>query len=301
MLRTQDFDVSPPMPHDFEVPNVQSLAFVASTQLCQVLRAVFELHQKRQPARPDEVARIEGLLCDWVRELPDDLRIYDRSGGRKPYCRAVSEFMIQYFTTIIFSEILGHKGREQPWQVSVPSLIAASCAVALLDDIYCRDEAIFLPWTIGCSCLVIALPLIHHVPPSPAKEAARKIELTVLRSVMMEMRDRYGDARMVLRMMKGLEKSTKRTATGENPSPPTTQVPFSRAPELFPFPPTLCENMDLVALASAPVDEYAAFSFAPVQNWPADDAVFDFALVDLFGGDDMGFGLVGEQEGFAMD
>ncbi len=78
--------------------------------------------------------------------------------------------------------------------------IAASCAVALLDDIYCRDEAIFLPWSAGCSCLVTALPLIHHVPQSPLKEAARKTELGVLRSIMMEMRDRYGDADMVLRI-----------------------------------------------------------------------------------------------------
>jgi hypothetical protein len=282
---------------DFEVPSVQSLAFIASTKLCVILSRVSELHLKRRSIRPEEIASIETSLCDWILHLPDDLRVYDENGGRKAYCRPASEVMIQYFTTIVFSEILKHMVKEGPFRISIPSLIAASCAVALYDDIYCHNEAIFLPWNTGFSCLVIALPLIHHIPQSQLKEAARKTDLGVLRSIMVEMKGRYGDSNMILRMMQGLEKSVEGT-TRQGGGSGILQESCNHANELFPFPPTMCDNMDLLELAGTPVDQYTADNFTAVQNWPTDEAIFDFTLMDFFGLDnnEMDFNFIGEGE-----
>lgn len=289
-----------PTSEDFEVANVQSLAFIASTKLCLILSKVSELNLKRRPVRLEEIESIETALCDWIVHLPDDLRLYDDNGGRKPYCRPASEIMIQYFSTVIFSEILRHMGKEGPWRVSIPSLIAASCSAALYDEISCHDEAIFLPWNTGCSCLITALPLNHHVPQSPSKEAARKTELGVLRSIMEALRGRYGDANMVLRMMQGLEKSVERAARQGGPeSGILVQEPCNRAKALFPFPLTMCDNMDLLELADVPVNQHATETFAAVQNWPTEEAMFDFTLMDFFElhNVDIDFGLIDESSG----
>ncbi len=60
--------------------------------------------------------------------------------------------------------------------------------------------------------------------------------------------------------------------------------------------------MDLLELAGAPVNQYAVSSFAPVQNWPTEGAVFDFTLMDLFGPEfnDVDFGVMDENGGTPM-
>jgi hypothetical protein len=60
-----------------------------------------------------------------------------------------------------------------------------------------------------------------------------------------------------------------------------------RANDLFPFLTTICDNMDLLKLAAAPVSQSITESFASVQNWPTDEAIFDFIFKDFFGSDAM--------------
>lgn len=273
-----------PTSEDFETPNVQSLAFIASTKLCVILNRVSKIHLKRRPARAEEIANIETALRDWIHLLPEDLRLYDRNGSRNPYCHFTSEIMTQYFVTIIFGDILGHIGKATQWRGSIPSLVAASCAVALYDEISCRDEAIFLPWSTGCFCLVIALPLIYHVPRLLAKEATRKTEIRVLHSIMEDMRERYGDSKMVLRLMQKLEKSIERT-TGQSGDYCISQGSYIRANDLFPFSITICDNMDLLELTAAPINEYIAENFGPILSEAVNEATFEFNLMDFFESD----------------
>lgn len=268
------------------------------------MSTVSEHQLERRPIQPEEFVKIVAALCDWMGHLPEQLGLYDENDRRMTYCRPISEMFIQYFVTIILRELLRYRDGKRTWRVSVSSLIAASCAVALYDEIHCRDETIFLPSIHGFFCLAVALPLIHHVPQFAPKEASRKRELHILHSIMKRMQDRYGDSEMVLRKMNNLEKSVQsaRTETG---GPNTTlsgiEEPYAYAKELFPFPPTMCDNMDLLQIATAPVNQFISDNFAPVQNWPVDDVGFDFTLIDLFGLDFGDTSVFAENGGNELD
>lgn len=95
---------------------------------------------------------------------------------------------------------------------------------------------------------------------------------------------------MVLKKMDSLERSikrlTERNQTGDSTPIGTREVSL-RANELLPLPPTFCDNMDMLEVATTPAYQFMAESFASASHWPADEANFDFTLMDLF---DMDFG-----------
>lgn len=257
------------------------------------MSSISELQLARQPIQAEQFVVIETALCDWTSHLPEELRLYDEIGRRKSYSRPIAEMFIQYFVTIIFAELLKYRVGRKPWRVSIQSLVAASCAVALYDEIYCRDEAIHLPSITGFFCLAVALPLIHHVPQSAPKQRSRKRELDILRSIMTRLQDRYGDAEWVLRMLSTLERRIQQTMD-ENSGSSTIlsglQEPHAYATQLFSFPPTFCDNMDLLQLTTTtPAFQSLTDNSELMQDWPTDDTGFDFSFLDLFGldfGDD---------------
>ena len=270
---------------DFETPTLQSFVFLENTKLCMIISTISDLHLQRRPVQPEELISVEAALCDWVGQQPSELRLYDETGQRNTYCRPVLENFIQYFVTIIMSEILKDRGRESPWRVSVLSLIAASCAATLYDEIHCRDDTAFLPSIHGFFCLAIALPLIHYVPQSATKRSARTRDLGIVRSIITGMRDGYGDSDMVLRKMDGLERSIGRLTEWNQRGESTllgAQEPCPHANELLPFPQTFCDNMDMLELAITPAYQFMAENFASASHWPLDEANFDFTLMDLF-------------------
>lgn len=275
-----------PTLEDFEIPNVQSLVFLESTKLCTIMSTISEHHLERRPIQSEELENIQAALCHWICHLPEELRLYGEDGRRMTYCRPISEMYIQYFVTIILRELSRHRDGKKPWRLSISSLIAASCAVALYDEIHSRDETIFLPSIHSFFCLAVALPLIHHVPQSAPKETSRRWELDVVHAITMRRRDRYGDSNKVLRMINNLERSIQ-SAIIESGASTTTplgiQEPCVDTKELFPFPPSFCDNMDLLQLTATPVDQYITDYFASVQNWSADETDLDFTLLDWFG------------------
>jgi len=268
--------------------NVQSLVFLEITKLCKIMSCLSEHQQEKRSIQPEELANIEVALCDWMVQLPNELQLYDEVYCRRAYYRPVSEMFIQYFVTIILKELLRHRDGNRQWKVSALSLIAASCAVVLYDEIQCQDETIFLPPINGFFCLALALPLIHHVPQSTQKEASRKSELDIVRSVALGMQDRYGDSPMVLGKINNLEKRIHGTAAGDEPRDTTLPGNLEScafAKELFPFPASFCDNMDLLSLAAVPINQLDVEDFVPMENWSADGYFFDSTFLDLFGED----------------
>ena len=239
-----------------------------------------ELRAERRPIRSEEHSEIKTVLCDWTSGLPVELQLYDSNGSRNAYCRPVSELAIQYFVAIILSEFLKYRENPRSCQGVITSLLAGSCGVALYDEIYCRDESVYLPQVHGFFCLALALPLLHYIPQSATREAARKRDLVVLRSVLTAISDRYGDGKLYLRMIDHLQSNVTRTA---RPSEACDSVPepeaFLEAHRLFPFPRTFCENMDLLELSAGADDLFSLNDFAPMS----DDAIFDFTWLDAMG------------------
>jgi hypothetical protein len=276
--------VNLPTLDDFEVQNIQSLVFIEGTKLCTIISRISELQAERRSISSEEHAAIREALSDWVARLPKDLQPCDAAGRKNAYCRPASELAIQYFVAIILSEFLRHRENPKTQRNLIPSLVAASCAAALYDEIHCRDESVFLPHIHGFFCLALALPLIHCAPQSSLKEATRKQDLGVLRSVLKEMCDRYGDGKMALRMIDDLEKNMGRTTSPYEVCEGAEELePCIDAHRLFPFPLTFCANMDLLKQAAAPEDQIVAGSLPSVHAWPTDDRNFDFRWMDLFG------------------
>lgn len=95
---------------------------------------------------------------------------------------------------------------------------------------------------------------------------------------------------MVLRMMQRLEKNVEGIAQ-QGVGYRFTHGPCLRANDLFPFPTTFCEIMDLLGLAAALVDQDVLEIFEPAQNWLEDEAIFDLTLMNFFGHDVIGTNL----------
>lgn len=214
--------------------------------------------------------------------LPEELKLFDETGKRKSYCRPVSELLIQYFAAIILSEFLRCRDRGGPRRVSVASLLSASCAAALYEEIDCRDEAILLPHHNGFYCLALALPLIHHIPQSPEKRTVRQRDLGILRSILRGMDGRYGDAKWAIAVMEKLMTSIDRASDPQRPRINERLEPCALASQLFPFPNEFCDNMALLEQTMEPIAEFPIENLDPLQDWSIDNGTFDYTWLDLF-------------------
>jgi hypothetical protein len=254
---------------DFEMPNRQALVSLETTKLSKIMDVIAELNVLRRPIECDELENVMATLREWVSLVPDEIRLYTRNGDRRPFYRPCSELFISYFVTIILAQLLKHKERKGPSQTSVLSLVAASCIVSLYDEIHCREQTVYLLSMNGFFCMSAALPLIYYRPKLPRKDAARKQELGVLRAILTRMRDRYGGSDMVLGKINRLENDVDRLmkeTRGPYASIQETEQVREPRNELFPFPTTMCENMEMLELASTPHYHFMANNIIPFGN-----------------------------------
>ncbi|EED24350.1 acetamidase regulatory protein, putative [Talaromyces stipitatus ATCC 10500] len=284
-LRQKDLDVRPPTLEDFEVPNMQSLVFIETTKLCTVMTRIAKLYMERHHIQQSELSSIDAALCDWVNSLPEDLRLYNANDQRKAYYRPASELFIQYFVVIVMSQMLRYKERDRPWRVSVVSRIAASCASFLYDEILCREETVFLLPNHGFFCLAISLPLICHYPQLEPESTVRKRDIAIVCSVLNKMRDRYGDADMVLEKMRRLRETVERSSRvngGPDAIPSDIQGSDVRAKELFPFPLDMCREMNLLESVNAPDPQHSQNTGSLPLDEHTDNPFFGLSFMDFF-------------------
>jgi hypothetical protein len=276
-----------PKLEDFEVQNTQSVVFIEITKLCTIMASISELYMERRLIQQAELSKIDVALIDWVRNVPDDLRLYTSDGHRKAYYRPASEMFIQYFVAIVMSQMLRYNEKDRPWRVSLPSRIAASCATVLYDEIVCRDEAIFLLPSHGFFCMAISLPLICDFPQAEIKREKRTEEIAIIRHILEKMRGRYGDADMVLGKMKRLqntiEKSVRFNQELDDDTYSGNQRSSAHSKELFPFPPSMFNDIDFIG---DPIDDTHDQDFGmnavDVPLLPDGQSIFGYNFIDLF-------------------
>ncbi|KAI0975573.1 fungal-specific transcription factor domain-containing protein [Xylaria arbuscula] len=288
LLRRNDFDVELPTLDDFNITNVQSLVFVESSKLCTLISRISVCCRDRQSLQPQEFSKIEESLYAWASNLPEQVQLFDKNGKRKSYDRPVSELLIQYFTAVVLGEFLKYRDNGGPRRVSVVSLLAASCATALYDEISCRDEAMFLTYHNAFYCLVLALPLIHHIPRCLEKQNLRERDLAALQSILNGMNGRCGNAEWAIGRMQHLKTSIDRATNSQRSGNSDRLEPYVHASRLFPFPSGFCENMALLE-QTIPTAEVTIDNLDTLQNWPIDSNA-NYAWLDLFSFDvtDMG-------------
>lgn len=281
-LRQKDFNVRPPTIEDFEVSNTQSLVFIETTKLCTIMTRIAELYMERRHIQRSELSSIDAALCEWVNSLPEDLELYNAAGQRRAYYRPASEMLLQYFVAIVMSQMLRYKERDRPWRVSIPSRVAASCAAFLYDEILCREETVFLLANHGFFCLAISLPLICHQPQSEPEIAVRKRNIAVIYSILDRMRDRYGDAGMVLDKMTKLRDTAEKGSRQNGDPDVILQDTDVHAKELFPFPLDMCGEINLLGLVTEPNQQISLNDASLPLNEYIDDGLIGFSFMDFF-------------------
>lgn len=211
---------------------------------------VADLNNGRSNLTQEGTTALVGQLSDWLRNLPDELHLYDTSDMRRPFYRPVCDLHITYFATIILLQLLDRKRAGAP--VSSSSLTAASCIARLYEEIHYREETAHLVSVHGFLCMVAAVPLIVFPPSSPERRLAQEEDLEIIRNVLVGMRARYGGSDLVLRKISKLQQDVRRggreqgrdchVASGEDALWATRSIQ-ERSGELFAFPPSFCPRM----------------------------------------------------------
>ncbi|CAK7237130.1 hypothetical protein SBRCBS47491_009871 [Sporothrix bragantina] len=295
LLRSKDLDVRMLSTEDFPTDDLQAHVFLQNTKLCTILDAISDISTDKRPARPEEVSSITSRLCDWVVRLPPELRLFDTASERRGFDRPTSEMFIEYFVAIILAQNLMHKARDKPWRTSIMSIVAASCAVSLYEEIHYREQAVCLTPIHGFFCMASALPLLYYRPTVAHREASRVKQIDILRQIMTTMSGRYGGAGMVMRKMNAVQRNLTRAACHEDDQAvfyaTPQQQPPERAHELFPFPLTFCDDLSLLELTATSYDQFVATDLVPFENEL--DGVFRFdGYYPLMNVLDMDFGAL---------
>jgi hypothetical protein len=282
-LRRNDYDTKPLEAEDFDNPGLGSLIFTETTKLWNILEFLSDSFVEQQGTATILISMGDALV-DWINHLPPELCLYDRDGHRKLYSRPVSELFIQYFVTIILSQLPRHKQKEHLPPPSISSFVAASCAVELYDEINCRDDSMSLLPIHGFFCLSILLPLLCYQVKnlSTRAEARQQRMIKVLRSVLERMRGRYGDADIIIHKMDWLQKIRDRLPKrneASNVTPTWGCESFLHCSLLFPFPGKMSDDLQLIELVREQDHSLSA------SNWMPTDQLYnislDFGLMDF--------------------
>ncbi|KAF3809824.1 hypothetical protein GCG54_00014037 [Colletotrichum gloeosporioides] len=289
-LKLEDCDVQPLAASDFAAEGVSAMVSLHFTRLMNVVRIVAELNTKKGVPSEHEVEGIIASLCNWYRGLPEELRLHNQNGTRRPFHRLTSELHIHYLTTIILIQMLS-KDRHSPWRTSPASIVAASCVAHLYEEIHCREQAVHLLSINGFLALVAAIVLVFQRPQSPEKEVIRNNGVDSICSVLRTMCTKYGGPRSVLKRVQGLQ------LNAEGREPPANyhqnDGPASCAPwvaravskhvdDLFPFPRSLCENMVILGLAEIQSDDLSVHAAGAADSMPFEQmSDSGFSLMDI--------------------
>lgn len=250
LIRMGDFDVSLPSPRDFPVYDVSAKVFTQAAKLSIIMGRIAEYSMQASQISQQESSALITSLCNWLRDLPADVRLYDSTYSKNPYNRPVVELHIIYFVSIVLLQAL-HKEHDKQWRTSLPSIVASSCIARLNEELSYREDEAFLMPIHAFYCMVAAVPLLYYQPQSAEREAIRQEELGIICSVVERMCARYGGSNTVSRNIARLkterEKSMQGTSAGVMNSSSWTAAHFrERIDDLFNFPADLCPAMELL-------------------------------------------------------
>jgi len=290
----QDFDVRLPSLEDFSVADAQAKHFLQLTNLCLIIGKIEALSSRRREIHTEELSPIFTSLQNWIDELPDELRLYNKDTQRNPYSRPVSEIHIVYFVSVILLHLLqGQRHRPSPFFTA--SIVASSCIARLYEEILYREDVAYLLPINNWFSMVAAVPQLYCITRSPNKEEICVEELNIISSVLLQMREKYPAAGLVLANIDKLRRdrnnppnlispiTDSNSGFGVEESRQSTIQRFTNICDLFPFPNSICPNMGLLSPATDVTEDMTASIFTPfsVENM---DWIFNevHPLIDIF-------------------
>lgn len=294
-MRASDTNTQLPELSDFAEDNISSKVFVHYARLIEIVGRIasFEIHGRK--ASDSEREQIYCSLCEWIKNLPDSIRLFDTKGQRQPYRQSVVELHILFFTAIIILD--AHRMRvENTWYMSTPSVIAASCGARLIEEVECHEDIASMSSPAVFYIMVISVPLLYRRVSSEEKEEIRRAEVQILYSSLEQLGARYGSATLARRYLDKISEEGRRSRSEVQVDLEAHQAAISghdgnqsswATGDLFPFPGTLCPNMELVDF-DINDQSNAALEFFPVRNDPLHWAFNEpHSFLDFFQLDDM--------------
>jgi hypothetical protein len=192
MIRVQDFDVTLPTTDSATGKLVNGRPFI---QLMVNLSAIASLASRQQELRLDELRSPIHMLQDWIRNVPQEIALFDEDGNQKPHSRFAVETHIYYFVSIILIYLLPGLHRRDPTFHST-AILASSCVVHLYEAMLYRDEINLLLPIHAWLALVASIPQFYPLARSSQVTSVEEIEL--LRSTLVKLSSKHKSAKLCL-------------------------------------------------------------------------------------------------------
>jgi hypothetical protein len=261
MIYPHDFDVPPMVTSDLNIADIKGLKFMQTNFLSEIIGDISDLSRRSRSVQPIDVLSLQTALSNWLRNLPEELRLYDFMGQRNPYNQHANELHCLYFVGIILTQALT-KSYNKQWRVSLPSVVASSGVARLYEEIYYREDASYLLPIHGFLSMVAAVPLLFYQPQSKTREDCRQEELGIICSIVKQLRRKFGGADTVLKNIESL-KTERDARDARNIYDANTCAPedayagdLQKIIDLFPFPPDLCPAMEMLNTNKSVHDTY---------------------------------------------
>ncbi|CAI4215811.1 unnamed protein product [Parascedosporium putredinis] len=210
-LRVECCDVQALTADDFPHKAIYATTFTRVIPVIEIVGRIAEMTIQKQVVSGEQTLHFIDRLCEWIHDLPDEVRLFDRDETRQPFNRHISELHIYYFVAIILTQMVGKQAR-QYWKPPLISVIAASALARIYEEIFYREQTQYLPSIHGFLSLVAAIPLIYFKSDSAQAEAERAEELEMIISVINSMKYKFGGCRLVYTKIQGLKQEVKAQA-----------------------------------------------------------------------------------------
>ena len=252
-VRPSDSDTRLPSNADFEKEDIASLVFIHYPGVTVIWGEIADFGVRGASATAADIERLTCALCAWITSLPEEIRLYDSCGNRLAYRQSVSELHMVYFVAIILLEALRLRKHDQ-FSSSIPSIIAASCIARLIEEVDCWDDLSSMSSTSTFYIMAACIPILYYRSSLTKKKEARQEELQIICSALEQMAPRWGGAFVVRRNIEKIRNMVERHPSGQHHDvsdqaslgSPGYESQQSKIKEIFPFPQSLCPNMDLL-------------------------------------------------------
>lgn len=233
---------------------MSSLVFIHWAGLTAIWSEIADFGVRGASASIADIERLTGALCSWITTLPDEIRLYGAWGTQLSYRQPVSELHMAYFAAIIILEALRLRKHDQ-FSSSIPSIVAASCIARLIEEVDCWDDLSSMSSASTFFIMAACIPIIYYRSGLAKKKEAREEELQIICSALEQMAPRWGGAFVVRRNIEKIRNMVERHPPGQQQDvseQASLNSPAGCAPqqykikEMFPFPQSLCPNMDLL-------------------------------------------------------
>lgn len=235
----QDCTVRKPSLSDFPAANQDAHLFIAYVEIASIVADITEASVRGTLGRYSCLS-IETRLSEWIKNLPPELRLYDRHTGKlTPYQFKVRQLHVPYFTalTILYPPTVPGSS------LSTAAILSSSFIAGIYEEFIARDEMGMLASTFVFHILASAITqLLCYRYPSLWEIA--EPELEILSHALSELTKRFPTGLGAQRVIKHGTQAVKKEPQLEGP-PVLNETP-DQLDFFSSFGPELCSKWDLV-------------------------------------------------------